>query len=65
MSFRKKGDRCTPSQMQLSLAPLPCQPKGRLLISLLEIQMEKLLWLQSPDSLLSAQHAQTDILGCC
>lgn len=40
MSCRKEGDRWALSQVQLSLAPLPCQLKGMLLISLLEIQME-------------------------
>lgn len=65
MSCRREGDRWAPSRVQHSLAPLPCQIKDMLLISLLEIQMVKLLWLKNPDSLLSAQHAQMDILGCC
>lgn len=65
MSCRKEGDRWAASHVQLSLTPLPCQLKDMLLISLLEIQMAKLLWLKDPDSLLSAQHAQMDILGCC
>lgn len=64
MSCRKEGDRWAPSQIHLSLVPLPCQLKGMLLISLLELQMAQLLWLKNPDDLPDAQRLQMDLLGC-
>lgn len=65
MYCRKETNRWAPSQIHLFLVPLPCQLKSVLLISLLEIQMAKLLWLQNPDGLPATQRLQMDLLGCC